>query len=88
MLELFRITNAAMIPGIHPHNVKTNTIKKNSQPLSKTEKGGNMKDIKALQKLKILILQLRYIYMNEKNILVVAYIRFLIFGKIYIIYAI
>lgn len=77
-----------MIPGIHPHNVKTNTIKKNSQPLSKTEKGGNMKDIKALQKLKILILQLRYIYMNEKNILVVAYIRFLIFGKIYIIYAI
>ena len=47
-----------------------------------------MKDIKALQKLKILILQLRYIYMNEKNILVVAYIRFLIFGKIYIIYAI
>tara|TARA_B100000780_G_scaffold116645_2_gene81778 strand:- start:1875 stop:2045 length:171 start_codon:yes stop_codon:yes gene_type:complete len=56
LLELFRITNAAMIPGIHPHNVKTNTIKKNSQPLSKTEKGGNMKDIKALQKLKILIL--------------------------------
>ena len=38
---LFKITSAAIIPGIHPNNVSTQTIRKEPQPLSTTESGGN-----------------------------------------------
>ena len=40
-----------MTPGTHPHNVKIKTIEKDPQPLSKTEKGGNIIDNNTLQKL-------------------------------------
>ena len=48
---LFKITNAAITPGTQPHKVKINTIKKDPQPLSSTEKGGNIIDNNTLQKL-------------------------------------
>jgi hypothetical protein len=36
------ITNAAIIPGIHPHIVSKVTIKIDPQPLSSTERGGSI----------------------------------------------
>ena len=53
-MELFKITNAAITPGTHPHKVKIKTIKIDPHPLSKTEKGGNIIDNKTLQKLIII----------------------------------
>jgi len=52
---LFKITNAAITPGTHPHKVKIKTIKTEPHPLSKTEKGGKIIDNKTLQKLKLQI---------------------------------
>jgi len=34
------MTKAAMTPGTHPQNVKSNTIRKEPQPLPITDKGG------------------------------------------------
>lgn len=39
---MLRITNAAMTPGTQAHNVKMSTIKKDPQPLSTTDNGGNI----------------------------------------------
>ena len=39
---LFKITSAAITPGIHPHSHKINTIAIEPQPLSKTDKGGKI----------------------------------------------
>lgn len=40
--ELFKITNAPITPGIHPHIVKMKVIKKDPQPLSITDNGGKI----------------------------------------------
>lgn len=45
------MTKAPIIPGIHPANVKRNTIKTEPKPLSITAKGGNKIANTALQKL-------------------------------------
>ena len=50
LLDLFKITIAAITPGTHPQNVKINTIKKEPQPLSKIERGGKTIAIKTLKK--------------------------------------
>ena len=39
---MLRITKAAMTPGTHAHSVSMSTIKKDPQPLSTTDKGGNI----------------------------------------------
>ena len=39
---LFKITKAAITPGTHPQKVKSNTIKKEPQPLPMTESGGKI----------------------------------------------
>lgn len=39
---------AAIIPGIHPHNVRIETKRRAPQPLSITDKGGNRIEIMAL----------------------------------------
>jgi len=41
-LGLFKITRAAITPGTHPQKVKSNTIKKDPQPLPSTAKGGKI----------------------------------------------
>jgi hypothetical protein len=38
---LFKITKAPITPGIHPHKVNKKIIKKEPQPLSITDNGGN-----------------------------------------------
>lgn len=38
------MTNAAITPGIHPHNVSKNTMRTDPQPWSNTAKGGKMID--------------------------------------------
>src|SRR5690606_18650042 len=45
------MTKAPMIPGTHPHSVKSNTIKKDPQPFPMTERGGKNMANKTLQKL-------------------------------------
>ncbi len=35
------MTNAAITPGTQPQKVKSNTIRKEPQPLPMTDKGGN-----------------------------------------------
>lgn len=52
MLELFKITKAAITPGTQPHNVKINTIKTEPHPLSQTERGGEIIERITRQKLK------------------------------------
>jgi hypothetical protein len=49
--ERVQITIAPRTPGIQPHNVRTNTIKTEPNPLSKTAIGGNSKHATALRKL-------------------------------------
>ena len=39
---LLRITNAAITPGTHPQIHSINVIKKEPQPLSKTDSGGKI----------------------------------------------
>jgi len=39
---LFKITNAAITPGIQPQRVNRNTITTEPQPLSMTESGGKI----------------------------------------------
>lgn len=60
------MTKAPIIPGIHPANVKRNTIKIEPQPLSITAKGGNKIANTALQKLiiPILIMQISFFFIN------------------------
>lgn len=41
---MFNITNAAITPGIQPHNVKINTINMEPQPWSRTANGGKIID--------------------------------------------
>jgi hypothetical protein len=48
---LFKITKAPIIPGIQPHNVSKNIIKKDPQPLSITESGGKIMANNTLKKL-------------------------------------
>ena len=50
MFVLFNIINAAITPGTQPHNVRSNTINTEPQPLSKTAKGGQKIAIIALKK--------------------------------------
>ncbi len=48
-MGLLIITNAAITPGTHPHNVNKRTIITDPHPLSKTAKGGKKIDNKTLQ---------------------------------------
>jgi hypothetical protein len=50
-LGLFKITKAPITPGIHPQSVSKKTIKKDPQPLSIIERGGNKIANKTLIKL-------------------------------------
>ncbi|EIJ38949.1 hypothetical protein JoomaDRAFT_1951 [Galbibacter orientalis DSM 19592] len=49
LLGLFRITNAAITPGIQPQRVNKKTITIEPQPLSRTAKGGKKIESKTLQ---------------------------------------
>ena len=40
LLGLFKIINAAITPGIHPHIVRIKTINIDPHPLSRTARGG------------------------------------------------
>ena len=42
LFGLFKIINAAIVPGIHPQSHKIKTIKIDPQPLSKTDNGGKI----------------------------------------------
>ena len=46
---VFKITKAAITPGIHPQSVSKKTIKILPQPLSITAKGGNKIESKTLK---------------------------------------
>jgi hypothetical protein len=48
---LFKIINAAITPGTQPQKVKSNTIKKDPQPLPITESGGKIIANKTRKKL-------------------------------------
>tara|TARA_R110001632_G_scaffold10559_4_gene39016 strand:- start:1708 stop:1869 length:162 start_codon:yes stop_codon:yes gene_type:complete len=48
---LFKITKAPITPGIHPHKVNNNIIKKEPQPLSITDNGGKKMASKTRKKL-------------------------------------
>tara|TARA_R110000787_G_scaffold117879_1_gene228575 strand:+ start:1125 stop:1286 length:162 start_codon:yes stop_codon:yes gene_type:complete len=48
---LFKITKAPITPGIHPHKVNNNIIKKEPQPLSITDNGGKKMANKTRKKL-------------------------------------
>ena len=50
-LGLFKITKAAITPGIHPQMVSSKTIRMEPQPLSRTDRGGNIIARRTLQKL-------------------------------------
>lgn len=63
LFGLFRITNAAIVPGTQPHIHKRKTIKIEPQPLSNTDKGGN---IIASNTLHILILFF-YLMIDDAN---------------------
>lgn len=55
---MFRIIRAAITPGIQPQSVSKKTIKKDPQPLSITDSGGNMIANNTLIKLISTIFQL------------------------------
>lgn len=57
-LGLLRITRAPITPGIQPQSVSKKTIKKDPQPLSITDSGGNMIANNTLIKLISTIFQL------------------------------
>jgi hypothetical protein len=48
---LFKITKAPITPGIHPQSVNNRIIKKEPQPLSITDNGGNKMANKTRRKL-------------------------------------
>ena len=48
---MFKITKAPITPGIHPHKVNNKIIKKEPQPLSMTDNGGNKMANKTRKKL-------------------------------------
>jgi hypothetical protein len=52
---LFKITSAAITPGTHPQKVSSNTIRKDPQPLPRTDRGGKMMAKMTLQILIVLI---------------------------------
>jgi hypothetical protein len=68
LLELFKITKAAITPGTQPHNVKINTIKTEPHPLSQTERGGKIIERITRQKLKKNILNIISKYINKMMI--------------------
>ena len=51
LFGLFKITNAPITPGIHPQSVNNKIIKKEPQPLSITDNGGNTMANKTRKKL-------------------------------------
>jgi hypothetical protein len=48
---LFKITNAAITPGTHPHRVSKKTMMNEPQPFPMTERGGKMMASNTLKKL-------------------------------------
>lgn len=50
-MGLFKITSAAMTPGIHPQRVNKKTMRIEPQPLSMTDSGGNTMANKTLKTL-------------------------------------
>lgn len=64
-LGLFKITNAAITPGIQPASVNKKTITIEPQPLSKIERGGKIIANKTRQ---ILILKKFKIQIYNKNV--------------------
>ena len=79
--EPLMMISAAITPGIHPANVRMNTISTEPQPLSTTARGGNMIDKITLNKdmnLSFMILCLLHVastrYLNvHKGIKIILY---------------
>ena len=63
------MTNAAITPGTQPQKVKSNTIRKDPQPLPKTDNGGKIIANNTLIKLIDFLILIDVLYVGEVTIL-------------------